>query len=391
MPADIWGCPGVAVASSSAEADGVSGMTGIGASYDWLTPGGRKRVRGKQRNSCAHFAYSYSTTWTTAVSPSRNVGARLPPARCSESRQSFVGRRSQPLVTNVGFAAHPFGWKRILLMNTKNQHVIPFVFSTFALAACGAGGSPPLEDATEDVGTTTQAGYARNFGMHCSEEFEREGTIGDAWETCGNFGNKLDDQATKQFYFDLWNKQYYWHDTGDQAVNSLESVDLFFSWTHGGILSGDDAIYTMYEANVYAHTKQMRLGDESRGLSIFSSGACHTMKFDDGAFWGRLHLPFSGGLRMLTGSHGDIWIGLNAPAATQYASLLNQNTTIVTSWFNAFGGTAHANDLTVAANGNSADDCINRLNNMTWGNFSSYPRRRDNEGRTLCFYHWTDA
>jgi hypothetical protein len=276
-------------------------------------------------------------------------------------------------------------------MSVKKQHVFPFILASLALAACGASNDPTVNDSTENVGDVTQAGYARNFGMHCSQTFEKEATLGDGWATCDNFGNKLDDAATKQFYFNLWNKQYYWHDTGDQATNSLESVDLFFSYTHGGVVSGVDAIYAMYERDVFAHTNQMRLGDESRGLSIFSAAACYTMLFDDGSFWGRTILPFSGGLRMLTGSHGLIYIGLNASAGTQYASLLNQNTTIVTSWFNAFGGTAHANDLTVAANGNSGDDCVNRLNNMTWGNFQDYPRRRDNQGRTLCYYYWNDA
>lgn len=261
-----------------------------------------------------------------------------------------------------------------------------------AMAACG-GINSAGEQSSENVGDVGQAVYARNFGMHCTGSYQNDWLPAqtDGVQTCNNFGSKLSATATQKFYYNLKSKQYYWHDTGDQATNSLEDVDLFFSDTHGGAWTGTYSEYAMWDDSVLATTDKMRLGDEGRGLSIFAVLSCHTLQSNDGAFWGRWGKALSGGLRATLGSHGEVFIGLNAPAGTQFASLLNQGSTFKSAWASAFGSTAAANDLAVAFTGTTLADCQSRRDNMTWNNFMNYPRVRDGSIGYWCGWEWTDV
>ncbi len=79
------------------------------------------------------------------------------------------------------------------------------------------------------------------FGIHDTKTHESGSGLtshASQWNQGDNFAAHLSQSATKWFDYDLVGKEPYWRDTGvagtgDAAAKSLESVDLFFTHTHG--------------------------------------------------------------------------------------------------------------------------------------------------------------
>lgn len=238
----------------------------------------------------------------------------------------------------------------------------------------------PSNESKESIETATMpAIFNANFGMHCTDYYENNWAVGQpyAWSNCDGLWNNL--SATRLFYYNLWNKAYYWHDTGDEANNSLESVDLFYSFTHGGTDS-TNAYWAMWndDANIgppwgsVATSSQMRLGDESRRLSIFATHACHVLEWSNiWAHWGPI---FNGGLRIALSSH-DTMHPDSTNMGTDFANYLNAGYSFKDAWAISYDNSAYNNqDVAVAATGTSDADCANRRDTMSMSNFNGFQR-----------------
>jgi hypothetical protein len=235
--------------------------------------------------------------------------------------------------------------------------------------------------------------------MHVGRTYQNNwiGTLEMSETIASGLWNNL--SATKQFKYNLWNKEYYWYEGGgDGAANSLESVDMFFAITHGGAWAWEYAELAMWEDEgevgppfgALATTDLMVLGNESRGLSILALHACMTLAFDD-YFWQRWDSVFSGGLRMALGSHGDVNTGSGeAGFGSDFASYLNAGKSLKDSWAYAFDHTAYNNqDAAIATVGRSSADCDSRRDTMTWKNFGTFSRVGA-EATNWCGWYWDD-
>ena len=107
--------------------------------------------------------------------------------------------------------------------------------------------------------------------------------------------------GSTNFWFNLVGKQYYWYEAGDHDPLSLDTVDMFVEFTHGGI-TATDAEWAMWDQPVIAYSSQMRLGDDDVGMSIFTQVSCETLTAD--YTWTRWSPVFKGGLRIALGSGG---------------------------------------------------------------------------------------
>lgn len=287
---------------------------------------------------------------------------------------------------------------------------------------CGTGSTPD-----EPIRQGTQALTDVHFGVHTAVDGNPDYETYPGHPGCGwklsltgvnqlhqNFVNTMTQYASLDFYYNLWNKAYYWEDTGDQASKSLETVDLFFTFTHGqaaprGAYYGDcglqsdpadsavHATWAMWNNQSHARSDHMRLGDEGRGLSVFASYSCETEQWDS-YVWTRWHTIFAGGLRMAEGFKADtVWCAPdNCPAQYQhpvnFANYLGAGWLINNAWLLAFDDNDGYSFSPISiASGNSGTDCADRRDHMTMVNFRNYARRRDSSMTVLCSRYWDNA
>ncbi|MFZ5892996.1 MAG: DUF6345 domain-containing protein [Myxococcota bacterium] len=260
------------------------------------------------------------------------------------------------------------------------------------LAGCAVDAQPQSND--ESLASQQQPVIeTRKFGTHCTESYESnwQAALPGAFTVCSRFNTEADNGSIFEFYYDLWNKQFYWHNTGDHADNSLEDVDLFFTLTHGGAINSTNAAWAMWNNGALATTSNMRLGDEGRMLSIFAQDSCETLKVDANT-WARWDSVFAGGLRATVGSHGTLNLGTaEYDVGKVFAQRLNAGDTIMQAWFVANDTTAFNNqDTAVMYTGTNQSNCETRRGNMTWNNFGSYSRLRDSSIGYWCGWIWDD-
>lgn len=246
---------------------------------------------------------------------------------------------------------------------------------------------------TVAIALLTRTAPAAEFGTYCQEAFENGWAVElrYAYRTCRRFNEELEETDTRLFYHNLEGARWRFETDNDQ--NGLERVHLAFVLTHGGRdLDGDQkAVWAMWDEWVDANSWNMRLGNEGRGLSIFASYACETHTVGDGHAWERWRNPFKGGLRYTVGSHGNLATGLPTDECGQeFADNLQDGDVIYEAWRKAVREPSVDQDATAIASGYDAPDCYNRRDNMTWQNFSSYPRRRDDNMNFICWWSWND-
>lgn len=241
---------------------------------------------------------------------------------------------------------------------------------------------------------SNDASAAGRFGLHCAQDFESNwlASLPYTWERCNRFSAKLDELDDKIFYYDLSNKAFYWHDTGDQYSGSLEDVDLFFAATHGGITAdGNAAAWGMWNAQSWAWADQMRLGDESVGLGIFATYACETQRISDGKAVDRWYSIFAGGLKYALGSHGTLWSGYTtSEVGEEFAKGLQQQKVLKTAWHDGLTDWYETQDISAFATGANQTDCYSRRDNMKWQNHANYSRLRDSNFGYLCWAQWRE-
>lgn len=264
-----------------------------------------------------------------------------------------------------------------------------------------------------EIDSVTQAISTKRVGVHATQDYQGTyyypdgwlGELDNQWGLSGGFVNTISGYDQVPFYYELVGKQYYWHKTGDQAAGSLEDVDLFFAVTHGGITDGwqsggtwwdgewpkgRHAIWGMWDAypdgfgdpspwphGYYAYSGSMRLGDDGRNLSIFSTYSCDAMTLDSYT-WTRWKSIFRGGLRMACGGHGELGAGAATYAVgSTYATYL-QSMTLTEAWLEAMTSVDPGNPVATMSAADTKAHAEDRVATMTWGNYSAYARYRDN-------------
>ncbi|MEE9366151.1 MAG: DUF6345 domain-containing protein [Dehalococcoidales bacterium] len=227
------------------------------------------------------------------------------------------------------------------------------------------------------------------FGTMCQETYEGswKDTIDYTWTNCSRFNDRLDNTDSKIYYHNLHGADWNFKDSGDQT--NLENVNLFFIETHGGAWS-DTATFTMWDNEERGFSKDMYLGNEGQGLSIFSSYSCETLKYS--SLWTRWNRPLKGGLRIITGSHDLFFAGYySRNIGKEYAKGLQASDKIYQAWRDAAADSYSIdNDPAVVTGGTSSSECWSRMNGMKWQNYTSYSRRRDGNMSKMCHRAWSN-
>lgn len=234
------------------------------------------------------------------------------------------------------------------------------------------------------------------FGTACQEEFADSdlGGLYWVWERCSAFNREMSQTEWKRFYYNLKGDNWWLHDaTHDPSGydgGTLDNVDLFYINTHGGAWD-TSSVWSMYDVGQRAYSFLMRLGDESRQLSVFAAYACETMKSSDGKIWTRLGPMFRGGLRYATGSHDTVY---DSPSTDEvgedFADNLQIGYTLKHAWKSGNSDWLTNQDLSVVATGSSSSNCSFRRDYMKWSDYYTYPQLRDGAASWMCWYYWNN-
>ncbi len=280
------------------------------------------------------------------------------------------------------------------------------IASVFAVLPLACASSGPGD--TDNLVSTVQKLNGGTVGVSCMA-----GPYQNNWKPeitgvetmCYNFVNEISGYGygNLSFYYGL-DDQSFWETTADNTPGiGLDTVDLFFTATHGQKAPHSDwingtppdpnyeATWSLWSYQTSARSMYMRLGDGSPGTSIFSTFSCETMAFD-GYTWNRYGSIFSGGLRAATGTDQvTTWCNTTAQLnlGANYAWYLGNGYLIRDSWGNAFSGSGCSPQYpSVMFTGNSDTDCTGRRDNMTWSNYTYFPRRRDSDITYWCGWQW---
>lgn len=292
----------------------------------------------------------------------------------------------------------PHGSRPVPLSHRNRRRAPGSFLAGLALGASGLACTELLEDeaAPAAPGVVVQPDVSnRNFGIHCTKSYEASwmATLAEGFTICDRFASEASKGAIQEYYYNLTNKQFYWHTGGDGYDNSIEDVDLFFAFTHGNA-QPTWSEWVMWDQYRYAYSSSMELGDELRGNSVFATYSSLALRIDD-ATWTRWDSVFGGGLRMALGSHGIIFAGsAERDVGKVFAQYLNSGYSFRTAWLLGFDLMAYNhNDVAVLATGTTASNCTTRRDNLTWNNFSftSYPRLTTGSIAYWCSYAWDDV
>ncbi len=250
---------------------------------------------------------------------------------------------------------------------------------------------------------------ALRFGYQCQAEYESswQGELPNACASAEGFRDgMIAAGSTKVFNYngtgtigtriledanDVWSK--------------VEDVDIMYLVGHGGAWSRSGASFPSYRDGLRAYSKNMRLGDEGRGLAVLVAQVCAV-----GAWWPRNAgdgtstpsyevtetLPirwssaFRGGLKLLLTSwdHGKD----TKTNGAKFAANLSAGYTFQEAWKKAAFDSHGDNDPSVAATGTTTANCWDRLNDLKASNIRStaYPRLQDNQVGAFCQNFWTN-
>lgn len=236
----------------------------------------------------------------------------------------------------------------------------------------------------------TNADAKARFGTYCQRAFEDgwQSTLDKAYDLCSRFNKELDDTDTKVFYYNLEGQKSWLETPNDQGTS--DNVNLLFLLTHGSV-TNTDSRWVMWDKNTRALSSNMRLGDESYGLSILASWACNTHKMSDGKLITRWRNIFRGGLRITVGSHDTPPIGSTTDeCGKEFADNLQDGDKIKDAWHDALREPFVDVDGAVIATGETESECNNRRDNMKWQNYTSYRRLRDGENVWYCWRYWNN-
>jgi hypothetical protein len=263
--------------------------------------------------------------------------------------------------------------------------------------AIGCSGPSDRSD-VEQVGRVEQAYTKQYFGVEGVYRYWDGSHLDFANDALNGFYNQMiatDYSAFKYISDDSTSypgRAPYWRETERDAWSSpqkgLDRANLFFHASHTGVDLGTPTSvgWTMYEwpsPDPWVHqvnSNNMRLGDDGRRLSFFSSMGCGTLYFDDGRAFERWGPIIAGGLKMGLGAYCLLWGGYEMwPIGPSFAYYLQSGLPVWGAWYWAFAVVNDEMPIAAIATGASENDCWNRLYNMTWLNHTngSYPRLQD--------------
>jgi len=244
------------------------------------------------------------------------------------------------------------------------------------------------------------AASSHRVGVWCTNSYENgwQDSIYSEYERCDALVDDIGDTDTIQFYAPIDGAKSWIEETNDQWMT--ENGDLVWITTHGGY-GYNDANLCMWDEDVYVHSTDMRLGDDSYGTSIFSMYSCETMNNDDGRRVLRWMNALEGGLRLLCGSINDLvdsyW---TINDGVRYSNSLQATVPLAYAWRDAFVSNYTHEDLAVMACSTTFGDATWRLNNMRWKcpyfplyvfNSPIFPRRRDGDCNSFVTYEFENV
>lgn len=239
------------------------------------------------------------------------------------------------------------------------------------------------------------ADHARMMvGTRCQQEYQNNWQVdvgdSDVWRRCGNFNNQITQTDSLEFYFNLHGAKPVLEKTNDgcgTGCGAADSVDFLYMNMHGGS-NASSAFLDMWDQNSRAFTSNMRLGDNSRQLMVLATFGCTTLKLDDGNanIVARWVSPFSGGLVMTTGGHGNLYSG-NDQSSIEFASRMQDGQPIGLSWLESTWYADNANTPTFMNTGRDANDCWNRSQVNLPALFGT-PILRDSAIGYFCWASW---
>ena len=213
---------------------------------------------------------------------------------------------------------------------------------------------------------------------------------------CGGFASKMNTYADsqKKFWAGLGNGDAFEEGTDDMTYG-VDTVDLFMVCTHGRLWYNPDRFsLAMWYENDRAFSNDMLLGDDDRGLSVFSAYSCSLMNVTSTTstnMWNRWHPVFSGGLRAATGFATEAYAWSN-DAGTNYAEELHvSGRAIARAWVYTMEVHDSHKPTAVYTQKTYGTDpmlygCGARLNYMTLANYTTFPKLADNDISTFCYY-----
>jgi hypothetical protein len=232
---------------------------------------------------------------------------------------------------------------------------------------------------------------SRLYGTYCQQDFQNDWRplLSDTWTMCANFNSAMNDLSPQSFYWSMHGVASLWEDSEDQADDGgLDTVDLVFISTHGGAWTNPDvATQTMWDQDTRTLSTDWRLGDESRGLSLYATHSCETLMRDEHIL-DRWTSVFDGGLRMVVGSHGDLYT--DTGDGQRFANNMKSGQLIKDAWANALHGGSPDQDAAVLTTGSDENNCWARMNSINWSNLTSTntPRLQDNAWQYWCHIQW---
>ncbi|MBQ9817193.1 MAG: hypothetical protein IJM59_07005 [Proteobacteria bacterium] len=230
-------------------------------------------------------------------------------------------------------------------------------------------------------------------GGKAIEEFENNWRtpLYGCYSIVGGFVNTMNsyNDSVRKFYTTLIYPDHFYGGT-DGGTSGVDSVDVFIVCTHGGAWRNPSLFtQTMYNYETRATSDFMRMGDNGRRLSIYSTFSCETMSSYTNS-WSDMEERwldvFQGGLRIATGFWGKEYPGYSTGAGTKYAQELHSaNKTILDAWMDAADDYS-ANTPKVMATGNDLGRvvCASRLVYMKLSNYRNYTRLSDSDNLYLC-------
>ncbi|WP_394849648.1 DUF6345 domain-containing protein [Pendulispora brunnea] len=280
---------------------------------------------------------------------------------------------------------------------------ILFLPGLLAIGACWAG--PPPDSTHEDARASRKAleapraASAVQVGTRCQEDYpaEWEPTVPDTWRQCESFNSGIAPASPVKFYYNLHGAQpaFQDEDTCGWSCGYVDSVDLFYTLTHGGIDNGDqrlEARWAMWDKRTYARSQYMRLGASGRQNMVFVTGACDTHRVDAYVLE-RWKTIFAGGLILTLGGHHLIWSGHPGQGA-DFANRMRNGEPIGQAWLEATFYADNANTPAVLSTGGwnrSPGDpleCFTRQDTTVLDNLITRSPIRDGDVGALCWTTW---
>lgn len=250
--------------------------------------------------------------------------------------------------------------------------------------------------------------YAETFNTYCQSNYE------DDWHDenegaprlCTAFTEEMEGYGhTLHYLAEEIESENFYPENDNDPIKGIEGSNTAFMATHG--VPGKLAAF---EKDVYISGNEMELGNGS--ISILAIFSCNTMILtsdhawmqqgdndpkwedhkDDPDFnhssmyelWGN---TMSGGIKVILGS-ASLFSGKSdeEPAnVVKFVRALNNKESISKAWLKNIQRNSPNQRPRALFSGQSTDDCLDRLYNMTLSNMDSFPRLRGDEIETLCW------